>query len=144
MCKKDCKCKKTNYLTYSFIDNMYSNNNQTCLTDLDGHPVDSQGRLLKPKNRQPMHMERIPDKLFSDSFEFINNSGFEFKDISHEEYRIYTFSDMEIKINEPLKLNVSKSGGHRIFDANGISRYIPSGWREIQWKAKKGQPNFDF
>lgn len=65
-----------------------------------------------------------------------------FSDIDSEEFRTYVFKDGEITINSPLKLNVSNSGGHRVFDAQGISHYIPSGWIHLFWKAKENQPNF--
>lgn len=74
---------------------------------------------------------------------FINESNFEFSDISSELYRVYEFSNGKtIMISEPLKLNVSKSGGHRIYDNSGVSHYVPQGWIHISWKAKDGQPNF--
>lgn len=74
---------------------------------------------------------------------FINESGLEFKDISSEEYRVYEWGNFaSIRIENPLRLHVSESGGHRIFDAKGVSHYIPSGWIHIQWKAKEGQANF--
>lgn len=63
-------------------------------------------------------------------------------DISSEEYRTYEFADSIIKINGPLMLNISKSGGHRIFDNQGISHYIPSGYRHLSWKAKENMPHF--
>jgi hypothetical protein len=80
---------------------------------------------------------------------FINESGLDFTDISSELYREYEFppsgdricNDV-IHINSPMKLNVSKSGGHRIFDENGVSHYIPSGWIHLSWCVKDGQPNF--
>lgn len=78
-----------------------------------------------------------------DEPEFINDSGLEFKDISSEEFRVYHFPDMVIRIDKPLKINV-KNGGHRIFDANGVSTYIPTGWRKLEWTTKKGKPNFKF
>jgi hypothetical protein len=75
--------------------------------------------------------------------EFVNNSGLDFVDISSEAYREYVFSDsLIIKINQPLRLNVSKTGGHRVFDADGVSHYVNSGWKHLRWKAKPGQPNF--
>lgn len=74
---------------------------------------------------------------------FVNESPLEFIDISSEEYRIYEFNNGKtIMISEPLKLNVSKSGGHRLFDNSGLSHYIPQGWVRISWKAKSGRPNF--
>lgn len=78
----------------------------------------------------------------STKLEFIDGTDFVWNDISSEEYRVYEFADKEIKIVGPLKLNVSRSGGHRIFDFNGISHYVPGGWRHLYWAARPGQPNF--
>jgi hypothetical protein len=75
--------------------------------------------------------------------EFRNTSNLEFSDISSEAWREYRFADGQVvRIDEPLKLNVSESKGHRIFDAAGISHYIPPGWIHLRWEAKAGQPNF--
>lgn len=78
---------------------------------------------------------------------FKNGTNNEFIDISSEEYRIYIFQvpnspfTTQVRINEPLKLNVSNNG-HRIFDYKGASHYIPKGWIHLKWKAKENQPNF--
>ena len=75
---------------------------------------------------------------------FINESGFEFKDISAETGREYTFPNgTTLTIQNPLYLHVSTSGGHRLFDAQGTSWYIQplEGW-SINWKVKEGYPNF--
>lgn len=74
--------------------------------------------------------------------EMINKSGLDFIDISTEKWRKYNFIESSVSIDNPLYLNVSKSGGHRILDAQGISHYIPSGWIHLCWEAKEGQPNF--
>lgn len=75
--------------------------------------------------------------------EFKNESGLKFVDISSEEYRQYEFSKTKfVCIQNPLWLNVSSSGGHRVFDANGVSHYIPKGWIHLTWKAKKDLPHF--
>lgn len=77
------------------------------------------------------------------SREFINNSQFEFTDISNEQYRIYEYSNGKmIFIAEPLKLNIAKSGGHRIYDRSGVCRYIPQGWVQLIWQAKTDQPDY--
>lgn len=74
---------------------------------------------------------------------FRNESGLEFTDISSEHYREYNFGQQGfVRIREPKKLHVSASGGHRIWDGNGVSHYIPTGWIELTWKAKEGEPNF--
>lgn len=75
---------------------------------------------------------------------FINNSDLKFKDLSDEEYRIYDFGDHQIRIDLPLFLNVSDSGGHRIFDMEGISHYIPYEWIHLSWKVFEGKSNFKF
>ena len=76
------------------------------------------------------------------SLPFNNESGLEFDDISSELFREYHFTDAIVHIDEPLKLHVSKSGGHRIFDALGQSHYIPKDWYHLSWVAKPGQPHF--
>ena len=79
--------------------------------------------------------------------EFKNKSTHDFIDISSEESREYYFVTpqgavvME-RFNEPLKLAVSKSGGHRLFTSDGRSHYVPAGWIRLSWKAKPGQPHF--
>lgn len=75
--------------------------------------------------------------------EFKNATDLEFADISSEQWREYRFLGGEtIRINAPLKLNVSDSGGHRIFDKEGVSHYIPAGWIHLKWTVKDGAPNF--
>ncbi len=75
--------------------------------------------------------------------EFKNESNLKFADISSEVSRQYRFKDgTVITIDNPLRLNVSNSGGHRLFDAQGTSHYIPSGWIHLTWTVKDGAPNF--
>lgn len=78
------------------------------------------------------------------NMEFINNSNLEFKDLSDELFREYIFPTGTVRIDNPLKLNVSSSGGHRVFDAEGFSNYIPAGWLRLRWKVKEGRTNFAF
>jgi hypothetical protein len=79
----------------------------------------------------------------ADTPEFNNQSDLDFADISSELWREYRFLNGEtVRIEAPLKLNVSNSGGHRIFDADGVSHYIPAGWIHLMWEAKDGAPNF--
>jgi len=67
-----------------------------------------------------------------------NDTHYKFQDISSEEYREYKFRKNKIaRINMPLKLSVSETGAHRVFDADGVSHYIPKGWIQIRWKAKE-------
>lgn len=75
-----------------------------------------------------------------------NQSKHEFIDISSEQYREYSFTGpagiVKLRIEAPTHLSVSESGGHRVFDAAGVSHYIPKGWVHLSWMAKSGEPNF--
>jgi len=76
--------------------------------------------------------------------QFLNGSGLEFTDISMEQEREYIFPNgRTLTIKEPLRLNVSDSGGHRVFSADGYCWYIQpkEGW-VIKWKVKVGKPHF--
>ena len=74
--------------------------------------------------------------------EFRNQSGLDFDDISSEEWREYVFdSGTVFRIERPLRLHVSENG-HRIYDAEGISHYVPNGWIHLKWQPKDGEPNF--
>lgn len=75
--------------------------------------------------------------------EFRNGTQFEFSDISSEEYREYDFGTTKVRLVEPLKLHVSASGGHRVFTADGMSHYVPTGWLHLTWKVKPDAPHFD-
>jgi len=69
----------------------------------------------------------------------------EFKDLTDELYRVYDWLDGKtLIINNPVKLNVSSSGGHRVLDDDNISHYIPSGWKHLYWKVKEGKKPFAF
>lgn len=75
--------------------------------------------------------------------QFENATDLDFEDISSERWREYRFLGGDVvRIEAPLKLNVSASGGHRIFDTKGRSHYIPAGWIHLSWVAKDGEPNF--
>ena len=75
---------------------------------------------------------------------FINESGLEFTDISSESEREYIFPNgTTLYIGKPLYLNVSKSGGHRLYTEDGWCYYVQpkEGWG-IRWKVREGKPNF--
>ena len=75
--------------------------------------------------------------------DFRNQSGLKFTDISSEEWREYIRDGfVTVRIDEPVALSVSKSGGHRLFDASGVCHYVTPGWQLLKWKAKEGQPHF--
>lgn len=68
-----------------------------------------------------------------------------FNDIGAEEWREYHFPDgYVVRIEAPLWLNVSKSGGHRIMTVAGDSEYIPPGWRRLRWRTRDGRAAFQF
>lgn len=74
--------------------------------------------------------------------DFINKGSNVFIDIDTEIKRTYLFpSGLEIVIKNPLKLCV-KENGHRVWDANNVSHYIPKGWVHLYWEVKDGCPNF--
>lgn len=59
----------------------------------------------------------------------------EWKNIDHEKYRVYVFpNEEEVRIEEPVLINISKSGGARILDANNVSHYIPYKWIHLYWE----------
>ena len=76
--------------------------------------------------------------------EFKNMSGLDFKNISSELYREYVYPDgSKVRIDNPVMLNVSSSGGHRIYaQAEGTTfgkcYYIKPDWRYIVWEPKNG------
>lgn len=75
--------------------------------------------------------------------EFRNESNWSFTNISSEKWREYVFdTGKSIFIEKPRFLHVSKSGGHRIFSEDGLSRYIAPGWLMIVWEAKDDAPHF--
>lgn len=69
----------------------------------------------------------------------------EFSPLSDEKYRVYCYPDGTIvRLEEPVALNVSKSGGHRVYTADGISHYIPSGWNHLYWEVYEHCNHFAF
>jgi hypothetical protein len=74
---------------------------------------------------------------------FLNVSGLDFIDISSELYRVYNYPNgVEVTVYEPLLLNVSLSGGHRLYDLSGTSHYIVPGFVHVYWVAREEEPNF--
>ena len=74
---------------------------------------------------------------------FINTSGLRFLDVSSELYRVYLYPDgTEVTVYEPILLNVSSTGGHRIYDLSNTSHYVAPGFVHVYWTAREGEPNF--
>ena len=75
---------------------------------------------------------------------FINETELDFKDISSEKEREYIFPNGNtLYIGKPLYLNVSPSGGHRLYTEDRWCWYVQpkEGWG-IKWRVKEGQPSF--
>lgn len=69
----------------------------------------------------------------------------DFNSLEDEEYRTYEFPGGDsVTIKNPVKLNVSASGGHRVLDADGTSHYVPAKWIHLFWQVKTGKPAFAF
>ena len=61
-------------------------------------------------------------------------SNAEWKDISSETFREYTFPGGEqIRINAPVKLWVRPSGSHCVIDKNGLTHWVSSKFLSITW-----------
>ena len=73
--------------------------------------------------------------------DFINKGENEFIDIDTEIKRTYYFEKNTVVIKNPIKLCV-KDTGHRVWDAQNVSHYIPIGWYHLEWEVKEGEANF--
>jgi len=73
-----------------------------------------------------------------------DNPKLKFKSLEDELYREYSFPTGVVRIDNPVALHVSASGGHRVLDNEGVSHYIPNGWFHLLWKVKDGRPAFAF
>ena len=77
---------------------------------------------------------------------FIHETDLKFSDISSEKEREYILftENKPLKLDgEPLYLNVSPSGGHRLYTSERWCYYVQpkEGWA-IRWKVKEGEPSF--
>lgn len=98
-------------------------------------------------NKNVFNAERAKElmkKLGAPNEGFLNESGLEFSDISSEKKREYTFPNgKKLLINKPMFLNVSASGGHRLYAEDNTCYYIqPEKSWYIKWKPRKGKPSF--
>ena len=77
------------------------------------------------------------------ALDFKNESGLKFTLIMSEQWREYRYPGGDVvRIDAPKLLNVSKSGGHRIWDVYGVSHYIPPKWIHLRWIPWTGHPHF--
>jgi hypothetical protein len=75
-----------------------------------------------------------------------NNPDLKFVDIC-EHWRTYEYPDgTSITIKNPVAIDTttSKSGGHRIVDANNFGHYVPAGWNHLYWASPIDVPVFHF
>lgn len=78
-----------------------------------------------------------------ENYKFINKSENEFKDISEESHRTYVWSkDEYLFIENPMRLHVSESGGHRVAALNGQQYYVRPGWLYVTWEVDDGKSTF--
>jgi len=97
--------------------------------DVEGY-VEKQIPQPQPQVQQPQRPE------------FFNATNLKFIDIGHEEFRQYLFPNgAKIEIQYPLKLNVDNRGIHRVYDATGLSYYIPPSWISVVTKPRPGGPD---
>lgn len=95
------------------------------------------------KKEEEVETVKGPEVSRPPGIPFINYSRNRFVDISNELFREYLYPNgAKITIHFPLKLFIAGDKSHRIFDADGLSYYIPLTWIGIVWKAKPGAPNF--
>ena len=78
-------------------------------------------------------------------------SELQWKDISNEAFRVYTFPGGEqIRIDKPLKLAINPpltnrvgGGSHRVV-AEGKDVYVTYGWLSIEWVGHNGESVYSF
>jgi len=98
---------------------------------------------VKEETEKELKKTLKPNVITPSLTQFINKSRYRFVNISSELYREYLYvNGAKIRINYPLRLSVAQNNAHRVFDASGLSYYIPPGWIGIVWKARPGAPNF--
>lgn len=101
-----------------------------------------------PKKAYALPEKAAPEVPKFDASKITDNPELDFKPLDDEEYRVYEFNTGNeisgLRIDNPVALAVSKSGGHRVLDSEGISHYIMPGWLHLYWKVKPGRKPFAF
>lgn len=67
-----------------------------------------------------------------------------FKNISNELWREYVFSDGFVIGFEGPALVCTDGTGHRIITQDGLSHYVPEGWRTFSFEVATGTVPFSF
>jgi hypothetical protein len=100
-----------------------------------------------PLSGEDMPLDEYPEMVSEDidGLTFTHSARIQFNDVSDEQYRTYFYaSGHEATYDEPLRLNVSASGGHRLLTADGMCHYVKPNWESISWMPKPGRPHFAF
>lgn len=89
----------------------------------------------------PMTMKQMEDN----DREFSHTTDLQFRDLTTEEYREYMYNNGGVlRILQPWKLAISRSGNHRVATLDDFSYIIVPGWIAIRVKKKVGTPAFTF
>ena len=93
--------------------------------------------------REPIVSPGFLNRLRGNMTTFKNESDLQFTNISSEKERTYQFPNGQTyTIKHPQYLNVSPSGGHRIFDGRYCYYIQPKeGW-VIRWETGVNKPHF--
>lgn len=75
-----------------------------------------------------------------------HSTDLEFKDISNEEIREYIFPypKGKLTIYNPIAVAITKSGSHRVLDAQGWSYRVDPSFISVSWKSREGKNHFAF
>jgi hypothetical protein len=93
--------------------------------------LDQVRRITMTDNRVTFETIRVPEDM-------------KFSSLESEQCRTYVFPDKDVVIEEPVALNVSRSGGHRVITSSGKVHYIPTGWVDLIWEVYEGAMHVDF
>lgn len=95
---------------------------------------------------QPDVQETDLNDLSPDDLDFADlraeDLDYEFEDLSHEQERTYQFDNHVLTIEDPVALNTTGSGSHKVLDSRGVSYDIYPKWNYIAWKSEEGTPHF--
>lgn len=62
----------------------------------------------------------------------------EFKSVENETYRLYIYKNgFTIKVDNPVAIHISRSGGHRLILASGRCMYVKAGWIAFAYEKAK-------
>jgi hypothetical protein len=101
--------------------------------------VNSQEVRNIPPPQQTMQQQYNSNKEFSHTTDLM------FHDLNTEEYREYIYNNGGVlRVLQPWKLGISKSGNHRVATRDGFSYIIVPNWIAIRIKKKEGAPSFTF